>query len=393
MPTTSFETRRAPLSASKQYTVKRVTRFLPVVLTLAALLAAAEESSIFVPPHARVAEPRSNAKAFPIGKPVQIPAPLGLPPVTFPADNPPTAETIALGRKIFNDKQLSRDNSVACASCHDTKSGFSDSRRFSSGFKGQLGGRQSMSLLNAAYHFTQFWDGRALSLEHQAEFPVRDPKEMAHSLVGVERRLSASPEYVRLFAQAWGPGPITYEMVAKSLASYERTLLSGNSPFDRYYYGGDKTAMSEAAIRGLELFKDFTLDGPNCISCHRIEEKYATFTEVRFHNTGVSVDPATGEMHDLGRFEVTGEKRDQGAFKVLTLRNVELTAPYMHDGSFKTLEEVVDFYFQGGRKNPYLSGVVPHKGVPNIPVDKRAQARADLVAFMKALTGEMPANK
>ena len=368
-----------------------VRRFLLVCLLMPA--AAAEEGNIFAPPHARLAQPRSNVKAFPVGKPVTIPTPLGLPPVPIPADNPPTAETIALGRQLFNEKFLSRDHTVACASCHDSKTGFSDPRQFSAGVDRQLGGRHSMSLLNAAYHVTQFWDGRALSLEQQAEFPVRDPKEMAHSLVGVERRAAANPEYVRLFAQAFGPGPITYDMVAKSLASYERTLLSGNSAFDRYYYGGDKTAMSASAIRGLELFKDFTLDGPNCISCHRIEDKFATFTEPRFHNTGVSVDPATSEMRDLGRFEVTGDKKDQGAFKVLTLRNVALTAPYMHDGSMKTLEEVVDFYFEGGRKNPYLSGVVPHHGVPNIPVAKRGEARADLVAFMKALTGDMPANK
>ena len=368
-----------------------VRRFLLVCLL--APSAATEEINIFAPPHARLAEPRSNAKAFPIGKPVTIPTPLGLPPVPIPADNPPTAETIALGRKLFNEKFFSRDNSIACSSCHDPKTAFSDPHQFSAGVNRQLGGRHSMSLLNAAYNLTQFWDGRALSLEHQAEFPVSDPKEMAHSLVGVERRVVANPEYVRLFAQAFGPGPISYEMVAKSLASFERTLLSGNSPFDRYYYGGDKTAMSASAIRGLALFKDFTLDGPNCISCHRIEDKFATFTEPRFHNTGVSVDPATNEMRDLGRFEVTGKRGDQGAFKVLTLRNVALTAPYMHDGSMKTLEEVVDFYFEGGRKNPYLSGVVPHHGVPNIPVEKRGEARADLVAFMKALTGDMPANK
>ena len=370
-----------------------MTRIVPAALILAALVLAGEGSIILAPPHARVTEPRAQAKVLPIGKPVTIPAPLGLPPVPIPADNPPTAESIALGRKLFHEKFFSRDGSTACADCHDPKTAFTDANQFSKGFKGQLGGRQSMTLLNAAYHFTQFWDGRALSLEHQAEFPVRDPKEMAHSLIGVERRLAASPEYVRLFAQAWGTGPISYEMVAKSLASYERTLLSGNSPFDRYYYGGDKTAMNASAIRGLELFKDFTLDGPNCISCHRIEDKFATFTETRFHNTGVAFDSDTGGWLDVGRFGVTNEKKDQGGFKVVTLRNVALTAPYMHDGSMKTLEEVVDFYFKGGRKNPYLSGVVPHPGVPNIPADKRDQARADLVAFMKALTGEMPSNK
>lgn len=375
---------------------KRSILFLTAAALAAAALAAStdEAPGILIPPYARLSSPaHTGRKAMPIGKPVAIPAPLGLPPVPVPADNPPTAETIALGRKLFHDKSFSRDNTIACASCHDPKTAFTDPNQFSAGVGKQLGGRHSMTLLNAAYHSTQFWDGRALSLEMQAEFPVRDPLEMAHSLVGVERRLAASQEYVRLFAQAFGPGPITYEMAAKCIASYERTLLSGNSAFDRYQYGGQKAALSESAKRGLELFKDFTLDGPNCISCHRIEEKWATFTETRFHNTGVSVDPASGQLGDLGRFEVTREIKDQGGFKVVTLRNVALTAPYMHDGSIKTLEEVVDFYFQGGRKNPYLSGVVPHAGVPNIPVEKRAQARADLVAFMKALTGDMPANK
>ena len=370
--------------------------FLTAAAIAAASLALSSEDApgLVIPPHAQLSSPaQTGRKARPIGKPVTIPAPLGLPPVPVPADNPPTAETIALGKKLFHDKSFSRDNTIACASCHDPKTAFTDVNQFSSGVNKQLGGRQSMTLLNAAYHSTQFWDGRALSLEMQAEFPVRDPLEMAHSLVGVERRLAANPEYVRLFAQAFGPGPITYDMAAKCIASYERTLLSGNSAFDRYQYGGQKSALSESARRGLELFKDFTLDGPNCISCHRIEEKWATFTETRFHNTGVSVDPATGQMTDLGRYDVTRESKDQGGFKVVTLRNVALTAPYMHDGSMKTLEEVVDFYFQGGRKSPYLSGVVPHAGVPNIPVEKRAQARADLVAFMKALTGEMPANR
>jgi cytochrome c peroxidase len=215
---------------------------------------------------------------------------------------------------------------------------------------------------------------------------------MAHSLAGVERRLAAHPEYVDLFARAWGPGKITFEMAAKSIASYERTLISGNSPFDRYYFGGDRKAMNASAIRGLDLFLDITLDGPNCVSCHRIEKTYATFIETRFHNTGIAWDPPAKIFLDLGRFGVTGEAKDEGAFKVPTLRNIALTAPYMHDGSIKTLEEAVDFYFEGGRPNPRLSGVVPHKGVPSIPKAKQPQARADLAEFMRALTGEIPKN-
>jgi len=321
---------------------------------------------------------------------VEIKPPLGLPPVPVPPDNPPTAETIALGRKLFFDKRLSADGTVACSSCHDPKYAMSDPNRFSSGIQDRKGTRNAPPVFNAAYLFTQFWDGRAMSLEHQARGPVQNPIEMAHSLPGVERRLAADPKYVALFAQAFGPGRITFEMVEKSIATYERTLLSGNSPFDRYYYGGDKKAMSPAAIRGLNLFLDITLDGPNCVSCHRIEPNYATFTEVRFHNTGVAFVPSTGAFTDIGREKISGHQKDRGAFKVPTLRNIALTSPYMHNGSMTTLEETVQFYFDGGRANPHLSGVVPHAGVHNIPRDKQAQAKADLVEFMKALTGETP---
>ena len=356
-------------------------------LALAASLAAAD-----VPMRARGREALPTpGKAMPIGKPVAIRPPLGLPPVPIPSDNPPTEETITLGRKLFFDPLLSRDGKISCSSCHDFDAFTSDAKQFSEGFLGQKGKRQAMPVINAAYHETQFWDGRATTLEDQTRFPVPDPIEMAHSLIGVERRLAASTDYVRLFAKAFGPGRITYDMVAKSIASYERTLLSGNSPFDRYYYGGQKTAMSPAAIRGLEQFSDLTLDGPNCISCHRIEPKYAVFTENRFHNTGIAWDQATKTYVDPGRIAVTGQAKDAGAFKVVTLRNVARTAPYMHDGGMKTLEEVVNFYVDGGKPNPLLSGVMPHKGLPRIPPNKLQQAKADLVEFLKALNGEIPA--
>ncbi|MEZ5357133.1 MAG: cytochrome c peroxidase, partial [Bryobacteraceae bacterium] len=248
----------------------------------------------------------------------------------------------------------------------------------------------SMVVVNAVYSFSFFWDGRSLSLEQQARGPVQNPVEMAHSLEGVGRKLAADPTYVRMFERAFGPGAIVFDMVAKSIASYERTLISGNSPFDRYYYGKDQTAMNESAIRGLKQFLDATLDGPNCVSCHRIEPEHAIFTEVRFHNTGVAVDTATGAIRDRGRFLVTNAQKDLGAFKVPTLRNIALTAPYMHDGSMTTLEEVVRFYFQGGRPNPQLSGVMPHAPLHHLPPESQPQAVIDLVEFMKALTGEPP---
>jgi len=328
--------------------------------------------------------------AFPIGKPIRIVAPLGLPPVPVPADNPPTAETVFLGRKLFFDKLFSRDNSISCASCHDPKFGFADPNPVSKGVGGLQGNRNAPTVLNAAYNEILFWDGRAATLEEQAAGPVGNPVELIHSLVGVERKLAADPVYVELFAKAWGPGPITWEMVAKSIASYERTLVSGNSPFDRYYYGGDKKAMSPSAIRGLEFFLNPSLKAANCVSCHRIDAKFSTFTEPRFHNTGVAFDPGTKQIRDMGRSLFTTLPRQVGAFRTMTLRNIALTAPYMHDGSMKTLEEVIDFYFDGGRPNPYISNDMPVPGLPHIPKEKQAQAKKDLVEFMKALTGDMP---
>lgn len=328
--------------------------------------------------------------AVPIGQPVAIPTPLGLPPVPIPADNPPTKETIALGRRLFFDKLLSKDGTVSCASCHDPKHAFADPRRVSLGVNETPGTRQGMVVVNAAYNLTQFWDGRVTTLEEQAAGPVANPVEMAHSLAGVERKLMGSPKYVKLFEEAWGPGRITYAMVAKSISSYERTLISGNSPFDRYFYGGDKTAMSESAIRGLKFYLNPSLKAANCVSCHRIDKDFATFTEEKFHNTGVAWNPEKNEITDMGRFAVTGNPRQPGAFRVPTLRNIALTAPYMHNGSMKTLEEVVDFYAGGGRPNPFLSNDVSAKNWPEIPAGELEQAKKDLVEFMKALTGDVP---
>ena len=221
----------------------------------------------------------AEGPVMPIGETIMIEAPLGLPPVPIPENNPPTAGTIEVGRKLYYDKSLSVDNTIACASCHDPEAGFADPNQFSEGVGGEKGGRQSPPVMNAAYFTTQFWDGRAAGLEEQAGGPVENPVEMAFTHEGVVERLSADPEYVEMFKKAWGDGPISFEMVAKSIASFERTVLVGNSPFDRYLFGGDETAMSEEAIRVLEIFR-----GPekgNCEVCHTIneEEGYALFTD------------------------------------------------------------------------------------------------------------------
>ena len=187
--------------------------------------------------------------ARPIGTVVEIASPLGLPEVPVPKDNPPTAETIALGRRLYYDPALSVDNTVACATCHDPRFGFSDEpdHPVSIGVNGKKGTRNSPTVFNAAFLTTQFWDGREPSLEKQAEGPVQNPVEMAHTLAGVEQKLMADASYREEFKKAFGADEITYEMVEKAIASFERTVLSGNSPFDRFQYGGDKKALSPAA--------------------------------------------------------------------------------------------------------------------------------------------------
>ena len=330
----------------------------------------------------KVEEKKAEAPAKPIGTVVEIKAPLGLPPVPIPADNPPTAETIALGRKLYYDGKLSVDQTISCASCHHPLLGFSDGKPVSDGVKGGRGNRNAPVVMNAAYFTLQFWDGRAPSLEKQAEGPVANPIEMGMTHEGVVERLANDEPYKAEFAKAFGPGPVTYDKVGKAIASFERTVISGDSPFDRYQYGGDKKAMSPAAIRGLEVFKNPAKG--NCAVCHTIEEKYALFMDNKFHNLGVGMN-AKGELTDLGRYEQTKVDADRGAFKTPSLRNIALSAPYMHDGSHKTLKEVVDFYVGGGNSNEHLD-----KDIKALKLS--TQERADLVEFMKALTGVIPPN-
>lgn len=324
----------------------------------------------------------AEAPAKPVGPPLAIETPLGLPPVPIPADNPPTADTVALGRRLYYDTQLSADNTVACSNCHNPTLAFTDGRPVSLGVNGKTGTRNAPTVLNAAYHPVQFWDGRAKSLEDQAGGPIQNPLEMNQSHDVMVAKISKLTDYQAAFDKAFGPGPITVDKVEKAIASFERTVISGNSPFDRYEYGGDKKAMSAAAIRGLALFRDKTKG--NCVTCHTMEDKYALFTDGKFHNIGVGIDP-NGELTDQGRYEQTKLDADRGAFRTPTLRNIAKTAPYMHDGSEKTLKDVVDFYVGGGTSNPHLD-----KEIKELKL--KGPERADLVAFLEALTGDVPAN-
>jgi cytochrome c peroxidase len=355
--------------------------FLSPVLAAAIIFAALAHSPTIEaapgPDHA------SRAALMPIEKPVKIKAPLGLPPVPIPSDNPPTEETIALGRRLYYDPGLSVDGTVSCATCHAPNLGFGDGKALSNGVDGKLGSRSAPTVINAAYNTLQFWDGRSVSLEKQAEGPMANAVEMGHTLEGVVKFAQSDPTYRKLFAKAWGTEQITIDLVTKSIASFERTVVIGDSPFDRFYYGGDKKALSLAEQRGLKLF--LNPKKGNCSVCHVVGKKYALFTDNKFHNIGVGAD-TSGNFADVGLYAQSKNTADMGAFKTPTLRNIAETAPYMHDGSQATLKDVVDHYVGGGTSNPHL--------------DKEIHAldfltfneRADLKAFLESLTGTLPAN-
>jgi cytochrome c peroxidase len=325
---------------------------------------------------------QSKVSEKPIGAPIAVKIPLGLPPLPVPADNPVTAETVALGRKLFYEKKLSGDNTISCSMCHNPQVGFTDGRKHSTGMGGKTGTRNAPTVLNAAYGTAQFWDGRAASLELQAAGPIANPVEMNQPHDVSVAKLSADPKYTAMFDAAFGPGPITIGKVEKSIASFERTMLSGDSPFDRYKYGGDKTTLSPAAIRGLAIFTG--KNKGNCAACHSIGEKYALFTDGKYHDIGVGVD-GEGAITDPGRFSESKLEAERGAFKTPSLRNVGESAPYMHDGSLRTLKDVVDFYAGGGNSNPNLDKEIK-------PRKLSGQDREDLIEFLESLNGETPAD-
>jgi cytochrome c peroxidase len=287
---------------------------------------------------------------------------------SVPKDNPLTEEKIRLGRRLFFDPILSVDARISCASCHDPAHGLAGRDRLAKGFRGQETHRNPPSLWNRAYGTAFFWDGRESSLEAQALKPIESPTEMGGSINQTVERLRAHHEYPALFQSAFGE-KVNADNLAKSLASFERVLLSGNSRVDRFR-AGEVRALSENERHGLWLYES----RGGCWRCH----SGPNFSDESFHNTGVSWDQPP---LDLGRFIVTNKDSDRGRFKTPSLRNVALTAPYMHDGSLATLEDVIDFYSRGGNKNPYLEETVKPLGLT--PDDKK-----DLVAFLKALTGE-----
>ena len=353
----------------------------PVLFLLALFASIGLATSWYLPARAQTVS--GGSPVMPIGKPVKIRAPLGLPPVPIPADNPPTVETIALGRRLYYDPQLSRDGSISCASCHAPQFAFSDNHPFSEGVDKKIGTRHAPTVINSAYYTLQFWDGRAPSLEEQAKGPIANPVEMAHTLDGVVKVLEGDAKYRELFRQAWGTDRITIDMVAKSIASFERTVIAGDSPFDRFYYGHDSQALGPAAQRGLKVFIGRTKG--NCAVCHTIGRDYALFTDNKFHNLGIGAD-TRGNLNDLGRYTVTNVETDKGCFKTPSLRNLAGRGPYMHDGSFRTVKDAFAHYIGGGNWNPYLDKEIHSLDV--LTFDERD----DLLELLDSLNGKLPDN-
>ena len=302
-----------------------------------------------------------------------LPGGLGaLPEVQLPADNPATPEKIELGKRLFFEKRLSGDMSTSCATCHAPEKAFTDGLVRSRGFNGKTLRRNSPTVLNAAYNSAQFWDGRAATLDEQCKGPLLSPDEMnMASETQIVERLSAIPGYRKDFQEVFGAPP-SLNLVAKAVSAFERTLVTPDSRFDRYA-AGDKKALTDPEKRGLVLF----FGKAACSECH----KGSNFTDNKYHNLGFGQAP--GSPNDAGRFEISHNPEDQGAFKTPTLRNVALTGPYMHDGSSKTLEDVIDLYDRGGGDDPNKSKLV-------YKLELTPQEKSDLVAFLKSLTGTVP---
>ncbi len=319
-----------------------------------------------------------------------------LPPI--PKDNPQTKEKVELGKLLYFDPRLSGDASTSCATCHDPKHAFGKRQEMSPAYPGNKHFRHSPTVLNAAYNSLQFWDGRAKSLEEQAEKPIASPFEMNMNYDLLIERLNAIPAYVEMFRKAFpeDKDPVNIKNIAKAIAAFERTLITPNSPFDRYMKG-DKNAMTEQQVKGMQLF----IGKANCVQCHN----GINFTDNKFHITGVPKNPVENDPMvaatryfvlktngikdyrnydiDPGLYAITKKPEDKGAFKTPSLRNVALTPPYMHNGVFKTLDEVIEFYDKGG-------GNAPNKDKRLKPLNLTKEEKEALKAFLLALTGELP---
>lgn len=296
-----------------------------------------------------------------------LPAFLGpLRPVKAPAENPQTDAKVELGRMLFWDPRLSGNGMISCATCHNPALGWADGLPKGRGFNHKELGRSVPTVLNAAYYATQFWDGRAPSLEEQAKGPIQSPDEMNGSAELAVKGVNSLPGYRKRFESVFG-GPATFDRIAQAIAAFERIVVDLDSPFDRYARGDDR-AMSEAALRGLEIFTGKA----GCAICH----SGPNFADNRFHNIGVGDDP--------GRFAVTKNEAERGAFKTPTVRNAALTAPYMHDGSLRTLQEVIGHYEKVANENPKRAHLSPF--LRSFTLTDRE--KADLEAFLRALTGD-----
>jgi len=352
-------------------------------------------------------KPPAVPQAGPLGQaksPKQIGAPADATRAAIPLDNPQTPEKIALGQKLFFDGRLSADGTVACSTCHDPARAFTDGRPTSVGINGRIGQRNAPTILNALYNKTQFWDGRVKTLEEQAALPIVNPVEMGQpSLDAAVARIAAIPEYQDAFRKVFG-GPPNARDLLRAIASYERTQLSFDSPFDRFI-AGDSTAIDDAAKRGWELFNTRA----RCNKCHALSEQKrdaTSFTDNDFHNIGIGIirhnvvalarqaeqaiksgdtsqiDRAAiqTDMSALGRFLITRSARDIAAFKTPSLRNVLVTGPYFHDGSQETLWDVMDHYNKGdGLQDPYLDEDIQPLALTEDDID-------DVVAFLASLT-------
>jgi cytochrome c peroxidase len=299
--------------------------------------------------------------------------------------DPPTPERVRLGRWLFYDTRLSADNTVSCATCHRPENAFSEPTPVSTGIDGQKGGRKAPSFTNQAWtlfpHF--FWDGRSHSLEDQAGGPMINPIEMGTQTHDeVVERLGGIEGYAQYFEEAYGSQEVTIERVTKAIADYERTRMSGNSPWDQWrksqYTEGEESVVSDEVKLGNDLF----FGRARCNNCHLGQN----FTDSDFHNLGVGWDPDTQTLNDDGRYAVTKEEKDRGAFKTPSLRDISKHAPFMHDGSFATLKEVVEHYNIGGTPNPYLDDKVDFEKSDKL--DLSEEEINALVKFMEALDGQ-----
>ena len=298
-------------------------------------------------------------------------------PPSVPTDNPQTIEGTALGRKLFYEPLLSNDGTQACANCHLAEKSFSDPNRFSTGITGEMGTRNAMPIVNLAWNFQNrfLWDGGAYSLEDQVDDPIENPIEMNNTWPNVVATLQATSEYPDLFEQAFGTTTITREFVAKAIAQFERTLISGNSRFDQYLLG-DNNAITAQEINGFNVFMDENRG--DCFHCHG-NEFNPLWTNNAFHNNGLDAS-----FEDLGLGGVTGDPLDYGKFKSPTLRNLAYTAPYMHDGRFATLDEVINHYSEG---LVYSNTIDPlMKNIAEGGAQLTDSDKADLKAFLLSLS-------